>query len=61
MKKKVCKECKVFYEGDSCPICKKNSTAVSWNGRINVINAENSIIAKRVSLTQNGEYAIKVR
>lgn len=35
--------------------------AVSWKGRINILNPEKSDIAKRVSMTEKGEYAIKVR
>ena len=33
----------------------------NWQGRISVINAEKSEIAKKIGITQKGEYAIKVR
>ncbi len=61
MARKVCKNCKLFYKGDNCPICKGNQTAVSWQGRINIIDANKSMIAKKIGITEKGEYAIKVR
>ncbi len=60
-KKKVCKKCKVFVEGSECPICKSTVFSTNWQGRVTVINAAESEIAKKVGFTENGEYAIKVR
>ena len=60
-KKKVCKTCKYFYEGDSCPICKGNQTATSWQGRLYILDPNKSCIAKKISIAVKGEYAIKVR
>ena len=59
--KKVCKKCKIFVEGSECPLCKGNIFSESWKGRINVVDAEKSEIAKKISITSKGEYAIKVR
>jgi len=61
MKRKVCKKCKIFVKGDQCPVCKSSTFSESWNGRINVLNAEKSEIAKKINIKENGEYAIKVR
>lgn len=61
MKRRVCRECKIFVQGDVCPICKKDSFSESWQGRIHFVNAEESYIAKQMGVTKNGEYAIKVR
>ena len=61
MKKKVCKKCRIFVEGDICPLCKEGQFTETWQGRINVINAEKSEIAKKVGLKSKGEYAVKVR
>lgn len=33
----------------------------SWKGRITVVNAEKSAVAKKVGIEADGEYAIKVR
>ena len=60
-KKKVCKNCKSFIEGSKCPICKTSSFANTWQGRLNILNAEKSEIGKKVGIEKEGEYAIKVR
>ncbi len=61
MARKVCINCKYFYEGEHCPICKGNQAADSWQGRVLVVDANKSIVAKKLGLTMKGEYAIKVR
>ena len=61
MKKKVCKKCRIFFEGEKCPICGESQTANVWRGRLYIANPEKSIVAKRVGLKVKGEYAIKVR
>ncbi|HII14573.1 MAG TPA: DNA-directed RNA polymerase subunit E'', partial [Nanoarchaeota archaeon] len=33
----------------------------TWKGRITILDAEKSEIAKKVGITVKGEYAIKVR
>jgi DNA-directed RNA polymerase subunit E" len=60
-KKKVCKNCRYFYEGDHCPICNSNATASTWQGRLHVLDANKSKIAEKIGLKSKGEYAIKVR
>ena len=61
MKKKVCKKCKFFYEGEVCPVCKSNQFSLNWNGRIYIIDSKKSEISKKMGITINGEYAIKVK
>jgi len=61
MKKKVCKSCKIFFEGDTCPICKKQQASTNWQGRIAFLNVEDSMIAHKMNVDKKGEYAIKVR
>lgn len=60
-KKKVCRKCKLFTEEDLCPICKKDSFTNTFQGRIHFLNTKKSRIAHEMDVTQNGEYAIKVR
>ncbi len=59
--KKACKKCKIFFEGELCPICKKNSVSTNWQGRIFVLDANKSTIAKKINVEVKGEYAIKVK
>lgn len=59
--KKVCRKCRIFVEGHECPICKNGNFTETWKGRINVIDANKSEIAKKIGIEVKGEYAIKVR
>jgi len=59
--KKVCRECKMFVEKDKCPNDKSDKFTDNWKGRIVIIDANKSEIAKKVSIKNKGEYAIKIR
>ena len=59
--KKACKKCKLLYEGSQCPNCKSESAAQSWKGRVIILDANKSEIAKKIGVTSKGEYGIKVR
>ncbi|MBU1205026.1 MAG: DNA-directed RNA polymerase subunit E'' [Nanoarchaeota archaeon] len=61
MPKKICKKCKIFFKGDNCPICKGNQLASSWQGRVNILDADKSMVAEKLGIKVKGEYAIKVR
>lgn len=61
MSKKVCKVCKIFVDGETCPICKKNQFAASFQGKISILDPNKSEIAKIMKFSAKGEYAIKVR
>lgn len=61
MKKKACKKCKLFFDkGTECPYCKETSFSTNWKGRLNILDSKNSFIAKKMGITKDGEYAIKV-
>ncbi len=60
-KKKVCKSCRYFYDGNECPVCKSSSTASAWQGRVNILDANKSKVAEKMNIKVKGEYAIKVR
>ena len=61
MVKKVCKKCKLIFEGSQCPLCKSDQFGQSWKGRIFMVDANKSEIAKKIGITAKGEYAIKVK
>jgi RNA polymerase subunit RPABC4/transcription elongation factor Spt4 len=60
-KEKVCRTCKIIVEGELCPICKKAAFSNNFNGRIVILDAKRSTIAKENNINHNGEYAIKVK
>ena len=59
-KKKACKHDKYLTNEAQCPLCKGTSFVTNWKGRIYITNYEKSEIAKKIGITSNGEYAIKV-
>ncbi len=59
--KKVCKKCKIFFEGAECPICMSSQVASSWQGRLFILDKDKSNIAKKIDIKKEGEYAIKIR
>ncbi len=61
MTKKVCKDCRIFVEGRECPLCKGTNLSSTWQGKVNIIKADKSYIAKKMGVKNDGEYAIKVR
>lgn len=60
MAKKVCRKCKIFVEGNECPICKGHDFSDNWKGRVYVFDVEKSEIAKKIDIKAKGEYGIKV-
>lgn len=60
MKRKACKSCKMFVDDNECPTCHSTHFAINWKGRLTILNAEKSDIAKKIGITTSGEYAIKV-
>ena len=60
-KQKACKICKTIYEGEKCPKCDSKEHTENFKGRIVVLNAEKSEIAKKIDIKDNGTFAIKIR
>ena len=60
-KKKACKKCKLFVEGNVCPISKGNIFSSNWQGRLFINDVGNSMIAEKLGIKVKGEYAIKVK
>jgi DNA-directed RNA polymerase subunit E" len=60
-KKKVCKSCKIFVEGEECPVCKSTNLSLNWQGRLYIVDPDKSVVALKVGLKKKGEYAIKVK
>ncbi len=59
-KEKACKNCKRIYEGDACPNCEKKETTETFKGKVEIINAEKSEIAKELKITKPGLYAVRI-
>ena len=61
MKKKVCRACRLFVEGEICPLCKKSSFSTTWQGHAIILDANRSEIASKMGFEVKGDYVVKVR
>jgi len=58
---KACKNCHlIFDEGEQCEKC-HGQLSKEWQGYVVVVKNEESEIAKRLNISANGRYALKVR
>ncbi len=60
-KKQAGKLTKILTTQDVSPLDPKEPLTSSWFGRILISDASKSEIAKKLSISSEGEYAIKVR
>lgn len=61
MKRKVCKNDRLFVEGNECPVCKGSNFSTNWQGRLSILDSKKSKVARNIGIAFNGEYAIKAR
>ncbi len=55
----ACKDCHRIIEKNVCE-CGSDSLSKEWSGFIIVLDAENSELAKKLSIKKEGKYALKV-
>ena len=59
-KEKVCKNCKLIFEGNACPSCGKKDISDNFKGKVEIVNSEKSEIAKQLKINKDGLYAIRI-
>jgi DNA-directed RNA polymerase subunit E" len=57
---RACKGCSFLTMENNCPKC-GSATYKEWQGYVVVVDAAKSEIAKRLGISTNGKYALKVR
>lgn len=58
---KVCRNCRLFVEGDQCPQCSESNFSHSWKGIIFINDPNGSEIAQHLNITKKGKYCIWVK
>lgn len=61
MQKQVCKKCKMFVTGETCPCCGGSSFTQTFQGKVAIVDPEKSYIAKQLGIAVKGDYALKIR
>ncbi|MCQ2052693.1 MAG: DNA-directed RNA polymerase, subunit E'' [archaeon] len=57
---KACKKCSRITTEDVCSVC-GGQTSKEWQGYLVIIDHTKSDIAKRMGITFNGKFALRVR
>lgn len=60
IQQRACPKCSLIVEGTTCPRCSE-PTSREWQGYLIVLDHKCSEIAKKMGITSNGKYALKVR
>lgn len=57
---RACKLCKRLLRSETCPVCKSDKLVDNWKGKITVLDPIKSFLAKKLGLTEPGEYALRL-
>jgi len=60
MAKQACRICKRLTMKEACPYHPDAKLATTWKGRIIILDPEKSELAKKLGITEAGEYAMRV-
>ena len=58
---KACKNCRRLVEESICPVCKSGDLSTRWSGMAIIIDPANSEVAKKLEITEKGDYALIVK
>lgn len=58
---KVCRNCRLFVKGTSCPLCNQANFSRTWKGLIVVANPQESAVAKELGIAAPGRYCLWVK
>ena len=60
VKEVACRKCRFLTTGKICPSCESTDLTLDWSGLTVILDSENSEVAKTLSITKPGKYAVKV-
>lgn len=61
MVEQACRNCHMLTTANICPNCKKTELSSDWAGELIIFDPKNSAMAKKISITKSGRYALRVR
>lgn len=59
--RKACRKCRFITTESLCPVCKSEELSNRFSGVVIIFDPSNSEIAKKLEITQKGEYALIVQ
>jgi len=60
MKEMACRRCRMLTTEKVCPNCGSTELSDEWSGLVIVISPERSQVAKTLTISKPGRYALKV-
>lgn len=60
-KLRACRTCHLITRKQLCPQCKTHTLSDDYSGIIIILDPKNSELAKKMSITVAGKYALRVR
>ncbi len=57
---RACKRCNAMAEEEKCPLC-GGDTSKEWQGYVVILDHTKSEIARRMGISVNGKFALRVR
>ena len=58
---RACRKCKIISEEAACPICRGTDLSDDYSGLLVVLESENSQLAEKMEIKEEGRYALKIR
>lgn len=58
---KACRKCRRIVQGDVCPVDQSTDLTKTFEGYIVILSPNDSEVAKAVSATTPGKYALKIK
>lgn len=58
-KDKVCKDCGFLSDENKCINCGSNNFLDKYKGKVLILDAEKSDVAKKLNIKSNGKFALK--
>jgi DNA-directed RNA polymerase subunit E" len=61
MRPRACRTCKIIIEENACPICRSTDLSDDFSGLLIVLDPENSELAEKIDIKEEGRYALRIR
>lgn len=61
MRPRACRICKIITEENACPICRSTDLSEDFSGLLIILDPENSELAKKIEIKEEGRYALRIR
>ena len=61
MRPRACRTCKIITEENACPICTSTDLSDDFSGLLIILDPENSELAEKIDIKEEGRYALRIR